>query len=370
MDRHNVAVVVLLKPKVPGRSSRNSKNLVCISNTHLLFNPKRGDIKLAQLTFLFSEIEEIAKVSSSGQGNPAHHPIICCGDFNSTPFSPIYEFVKRGYLNYMGMHRDNFSGQSHVRRSYPRSQELRSNIIPWELGITTSCTKRNESTEIESVSSVDHENDLQPPGLESALCVSASNSALQFEKSGKCFPSSRKPDNCAHLPRNHSLGSFQLNPEPSSSTESQSDVCGISLPNTQSSSSSLNSTKNEKVSQEEVQSRQHLLAQMAEKNKYNTTTIQRHNFSNVFSVYRHHPRGRQPEVTTFHDQVCSTVDYIFVSPGLQQYCKRCHHHHGPLQMTGNLELLSESEILTLGGLPNKLISSDHLALVSSFLLHV
>ncbi|XP_022796907.1 protein angel homolog 2-like isoform X2 [Stylophora pistillata] len=168
MDRHNVAVVVLLKPKVPGRSSRNSKNLVCISNTHLLFNPKRGDIKLAQLAFLFSEIEEIAKVSSSGQGNPAYHPIICCGDFNSTPFSPIYEFVKRGYLKYMGMHRDNFSGQSHVRRSYPPSQKLRSNIIPWELGITTSCTKRNESTEIESVSSVDQENDLQPPGLESA----------------------------------------------------------------------------------------------------------------------------------------------------------------------------------------------------------
>ena len=375
MDRHNVAVVVLLKPKVPGQSSRNSNNLVCISNTHLLFNKKRGDIKLAQLACLFSEIEEIARISSSGQGNPAYHPIICCGDFNSTPFSPIYDFVMRGSLNYKGMHRDNFSGQSHVRRSYPPSQELRSNIIPWELGITTTCTKRNDSTEVESVLSIDCEKvDLQPSGVEplstgSASCVSASKSVLPFEKSRQHFSLSRQAGNCAHLPRNHHLGSLCFNPEPGSSTKLQSDVRGrISLQNTQ--PSSLNSTENENVSREEAQSSTHLLAKMTEKSVYDATTIQRHNFSDVFSVYRHYFQDGQPEVTTFHDQVCTTVDYIFVSPGRRQNCQRCHRRHGSLQMTGNLELLSESDIQTLGGLPNKYISSDHLALVSSFLLHV
>ena len=45
LDRDNVAVIVMLKPKgVP------SKHHLCVANTHLLWNPRRGgDVKLAQL---------------------------------------------------------------------------------------------------------------------------------------------------------------------------------------------------------------------------------------------------------------------------------------------------------------------------------
>ncbi|KAJ7393706.1 Protein angel 1 [Desmophyllum pertusum] len=81
------------KPRVSGHASRHSNSLLCVSNTHLLFNKKRGDIKLAQLACLFAEIEELARISSPGKTDPCYHPIICCGDFNSTPFSPIYDFV-------------------------------------------------------------------------------------------------------------------------------------------------------------------------------------------------------------------------------------------------------------------------------------
>lgn len=382
MDRDNVAVVVLLKPNVTGRVSRHANNLVCVSNTHLLFNKKRGDIKLAQLACLFAEIEEIARISPPGEANLTYHPIICCGDFNSTPFSPIYDFVVRGFLDYNGMHRDNFSGQSHFRKSFPPWQALSNNIIPWELGITTSCIKRNESSQTDENSSNDPEKvDLQPSGSRtvctgSASCLPASNSVFQLEKSKEstCYSSNCgvaeihvKNKYLPESPGNHNLESTQCIPEQDACIESHSAECGTPLASTQ--SPTLNSTENENVSQEGGQSNQHLLAEMTEKDVYNASTIQRHNF-NFYSVYRHNFKDREPEVTTFHDQVCTTVDYMFVSPGQRQYCHRCRHHHGPLQMTGNLKLLTESDLWYLGGLPNKYLSSDHLALVSSFLLHV
>lgn len=56
--------------------------MICVANTHLLFNPKRGDIKLGQLTVLFQGIEEIIKSSKSDPN--AIIPVAICGDFNFT----------------------------------------------------------------------------------------------------------------------------------------------------------------------------------------------------------------------------------------------------------------------------------------------
>ncbi|KAL9985853.1 hypothetical protein ACROYT_G008302 [Oculina patagonica] len=333
MDRDNVAIVVLLKPRGTGSASRHSNNLVCVSNTHLLFNKKRGDIKLAQLACLFSEIEETARISSPGKEGPCYHPIICCGDFNSVPFSPIYGFVERGLLDYTGMHRDNFSGQSHFRRSYPPMHALTSNLIPWELGITTSSAKRSEPSETDG-------NPCRNPERQEENVKLSGSKNLQFEKS-----------------KEQSAGL-------------QSEQCSASMSTTTfPQSQPLNCTENETVQHEGEQTSMPSLADMTEKDAYNACTFQRHNF-NFFSVYRHYFKGGQQEVTTFHDQVCTTVDYIFVSPGRQQYCRRCRRQHGPLQLTGNIELLTESDFLCLGGLPNKYLSSDHLSLVASFLLHI
>ena len=40
--RENVGIILLLE-------STRSQKILCIANTHILFNPKRGDAKLAQL---------------------------------------------------------------------------------------------------------------------------------------------------------------------------------------------------------------------------------------------------------------------------------------------------------------------------------
>lgn len=361
MDRDNVAVVVLLKPRVSGHASRHSNSLLCVSNTHLLFNKKRGDIKLAQLACLFAEIEELARISPPGKTDSCYHPIICCGDFNSTPFSPIYDFVMRGFLDYNGMHRDNFSGQSYFRK-YTQRQALTSNVLPWELGITTSCVKRNESSKTDEHLQLSASRNL---AISSASCHPSSQG-----NSSNCRIDENYTGNSERLqnPGNPTLSSMQCNPE--KRIELQSAQCSTSFSrSTCTQSQPMNLAQSETVQQEGGQTSAHALEDMTEKEAYNASTIQRHHF-NFFSAYRHYLRDGQPEVTTFHDQVCTTVDYMFVSPGQQQHCRRCRKHHGPLQLTGNLELLTESDIWYLNGLPNKYLSSDHLSLVSSFLLHV
>ena len=379
MDRDNVAIVVLLKP----RTSHHSNNLVCVSNTHLLFNKKRGDIKLAQLACLFAEIDEVARISSSEEGACCYHPVICCGDFNSTPFSPIYDFVVHGSLNYHGMHRDNISGQNHFRSNYPARQALTSNVIPWELGITASCIKRNDCSEKEE----DLCNSGEKPEANLEPLVSKRNCAMSSELNHPMQQGSQLQNikgglsdcrNAANgfkntesweLPENSMLGSMQYDAKQNS--EFQSAHCSTSLSKGSSFTESepLNSLNSEGVCHDGEQSSSQSTVNTSERNLHDACTVQEHAF-NFFSVYRHRFRNGQQEVTTFHDKACTTVDYMFVSPGLQRPCRRCQSQHGPLQMTGNLELLSEDGIWSLGGLPNRSISSDHLSLVSSFLLHV
>ena len=358
MDRDNVAVVLLLEPRTAVRSSHQAANSVCVSNTHLLFNKKRGDIKLSQLACLLAEIAEIAAISTSDQGDIRHHPIICCGDFNSVPFSPIYEFVVRGLLDYKGMHRDNFSGQNHFRNSFPPRQALSSNLIPWELGITTSGVKRNDSQKANPAASYEPSN--------------SANSTEDKIKGGNSDCGSTGQEAVGN-----SAGIKKTQEENLSLTSSQcskgenSDIylacSSTSLPNKD--SQSLVCLEVGETWPEGELTAPPPTENKTEQDLYNACTTQQHPF-NFFSVYRHYFKNRRPEVTTFHDRACTTVDYMFVSPGLQRSCRRCRSRHGLLQLTGKLDLLSEDAIWDLGGLPNKFLSSDHLSLVSSFLLHV
>lgn len=94
LDRDNVGLVLLLQPKIPSGASP----AICVANTHLLYNPRRGDIKLTQLAMLLAEISSVAH-----QKDGSFCPIVMCGDFNSVPGSPLYSFIKEGKLNYEGL---------------------------------------------------------------------------------------------------------------------------------------------------------------------------------------------------------------------------------------------------------------------------
>lgn len=131
LDRDNIALVATLHPK----DSEGAK--FCVANTHLLFNPGRGDIKLAQLRVLLAEIDRIAFHRLSHKKRPLYHPVILCGDMNSEPECPLYRFVGTGALHYEGLVAGDVSGQAEgmFRGRFLLNKEL----VPPTLGISDQC---------------------------------------------------------------------------------------------------------------------------------------------------------------------------------------------------------------------------------------
>lgn len=58
LDRDNIAIVAKFAP-----IANQSKEFV-VATTHLLYNPKREDVRLAQIQLLLSEIEKLSFISS------------------------------------------------------------------------------------------------------------------------------------------------------------------------------------------------------------------------------------------------------------------------------------------------------------------
>ncbi|CAB1433904.1 unnamed protein product [Pleuronectes platessa] len=137
LDRDNVGLVVLLRPNnVVGKS--DPSGFICVANTHLLYNPRRGDIKLAQLAILLAEIRRLSRLPDGST-----NPVVLCGDFNSTPLSPLYGFLTTGCLDYRGLQIGMVSGQE----KSPRGQRLLTSPI-WSqsLGINPQCQYENKHT--------------------------------------------------------------------------------------------------------------------------------------------------------------------------------------------------------------------------------
>ena len=143
LDKDNVGIICLLAPRPHVYSGRVTK--LCIATTHLLFNPKRGDVKLAQLALLLAEIDKyaasdigVSESFSASENRDKYCPIILCGDMNSLPFSDCYNFLSKGMLHYVGLEKRRMSGQREgLEQSYisyvPRD------LMPPHLGISSQC---------------------------------------------------------------------------------------------------------------------------------------------------------------------------------------------------------------------------------------
>ncbi|XP_029351760.1 protein angel homolog 2 isoform X1 [Echeneis naucrates] len=138
LDRDNVGLVLLLRPNwALGQSDPST--FICIANTHLLYNPRRGDIKLAQLAILLAEISRLSRIPDGST-----NPVVLCGDFNSTPWSPLYNFLTSGGLDYRGLQISMVSGQESV----PRGQRFLTPPI-WSdsLGINQRCEYKKRASD-------------------------------------------------------------------------------------------------------------------------------------------------------------------------------------------------------------------------------
>lgn len=71
-----------------------SQHMVIVANTHLYWDPKLADVKLAQAEYLLLRLSRFkAAVSDKFSCNPS---VIVCGDFNSIPGDKVYEYMVSG----------------------------------------------------------------------------------------------------------------------------------------------------------------------------------------------------------------------------------------------------------------------------------
>ncbi|CAM8926835.1 unnamed protein product [Rhodiola kirilowii] len=85
--------------KAPGPRS------LVVGNIHVLYNPKRGDIKLGQVRLFIENAHQL----SQAWGNI---PIILSGDLNSLPKSAMYKYLSSSELDIQLHDRRNISGQA------------------------------------------------------------------------------------------------------------------------------------------------------------------------------------------------------------------------------------------------------------------
>ncbi|XP_063935531.1 carbon catabolite repressor protein 4 homolog 6 isoform X3 [Daucus carota subsp. sativus] len=127
--RDNVAQICVLerisqndtrhKSAIPASTGGFSK--IVVGNTHVLYNPRRGEIKLGQVRVLLDRVHAVSKLWDDA-------PVVLCGDFNCTPKSPLYNFISEQALNLSDLPRDKVSGQAsaEIRPSRPFPHNLRS----------------------------------------------------------------------------------------------------------------------------------------------------------------------------------------------------------------------------------------------------
>ncbi|CAE8602239.1 unnamed protein product, partial [Polarella glacialis] len=93
LSKGNVALSVILEDmhiKTTHSSQATGPNgghVLVVVNTHILCDPSAADVKLWQSHLLIQHLKQM---------NLSHMPCLICGDFNSTPQSAVYEYLRRG----------------------------------------------------------------------------------------------------------------------------------------------------------------------------------------------------------------------------------------------------------------------------------
>ncbi|KAH7971767.1 hypothetical protein HPB52_002751 [Rhipicephalus sanguineus] len=339
LDRDNVALIAMLKPAA-GSDKFGADFRLCVSTTHLLFNPRRGDIKLAQLCLLLAEIDRLAFRGDSPDGTPLYFPILLCGDMNSEPHSPLYTFLTRGSLCYEGLLSGDVSGQSdgaNRGRYVPLDSSLRQLNISGSSRYLPALVKEPASQDVNAPA-------------DSTQRVIESNDALNLAQHKSAISgTTAKEESTSGSPRKDS-------PSKSATNSPTKDSQAESSPAKDAASATNASNANGSTPVKESRQR-----------------VVRH-FLNLISAYKHNVKGANAEVTTHHQRASCTVDYIFYSVKRKDtmfregQVKHTCVIEGPLRLLATYRLMSQSQLVAVGGLPNEVQSSDHLPLIAKFLL--
>ncbi|XP_077522135.1 protein angel isoform X1 [Amblyomma americanum] len=346
LDRDNVALIAMLKPQ--GRDIRLGGDFrLCVSTTHLLFNPRRGDIKLAQLCLLLAEIDRLAACGQSLDGTPLYFPILLCGDMNSEPHSPLYTFLTRGSLCYEGLLSGDVSGQSDGAN--------RGRYVPLD-----DCLRQ---LNISGASRY-----LQKPATDANLegsKIASADAALEDVVMDDAVTGDRAKDEpvaSGAIVNNESMVT-DAKDSPTRSTNANSGPTEGSHPEAPSAEATTAAKGSDPNSPQSP----------TKKSRKNKSRVVSHCL-NLVSAYKHNIQGGNAEVTTHHQRASCTVDYIFYSVKRKETAVKngqvVHNRviEGPLRLLSTYRLMSQKQLVAVGGLPNEVQSSDHLPLMAKFLL--
>ncbi|XP_057540546.1 carbon catabolite repressor protein 4 homolog 6 isoform X2 [Amaranthus tricolor] len=179
--RDNVAQICVLESLLPNHKrdrlasslSSEGSNRVVICNIHVLYNPRRGEIKLGQVRILLEKAQAVSKMWEDA-------PVVLCGDFNCTPKSPLYNFISEQKLDISEVDRDKVSGQASAEIQPPprqygpqfREQPTRNMAIPTTVQYNNIDTSQHHLLENENEGQSIIENNQTPVSLENSSVVS------------------------------------------------------------------------------------------------------------------------------------------------------------------------------------------------------
>ena len=328
LNRDNVALLLRLRPVQGNRHSQ-----IVVANTHLLYNPKRGDVKLAQIMVLMAELDRIAYIPQTCQSQQKMYPSIVLGDFNSVPYSKLYQLLDRGKLMYEGEVMQDFTGQE--RDSYGESRYFGREVIPKNVGITDNC---------QYVAELEHR----------ARFTDTNRMPERRVSSGQ----SETDDDC--LIDDESMQKLHV-AEIKSRAGTSRTLCDDSQAGGSQQSQKPEEKRNDYTNYlpKYVQCTGHVSLPLT-----------------LASVYNHTVRcpktGRKDrEVSTNHGKTNCTVDYIFYSVKRHSTHKQDRpSREERLELLSRLTLLSDREMDKYGPLPNDVVSADHLLLMAKFSLKI
>lgn len=272
-------------------------------------------MKFCQLRLLLAELERIALKEVDENGR-VYHPTILCGDFNFEPHSPLYKFVENGRLDISRIVAGNMSGQHEGKN---KGAYLDASKVSMEgLGI-------DESGRF---------NDVSTSGVHGPSTSRAS--ANVSENKGQP-PHDPRLDSYRLL--NHMMDSTKLNSKNTSAETSSSPVDEQQRPSPSSSESSSEDDS--------------------------PPNLFYHDF-NFVPAYKYHQESNNYPVTCMTGRDCNTVDHIFYNVREKSSTS---FMEDKLKLLGTYSLPYAEELREVDGLPNAYLGSDHLSLMSKFIIN-
>lgn len=129
LDRFNIALIA----RLAFQNSSDPRSEFIVATTHLLYNPRRQDVKLAQTQVLLAELDRVSFIGLNElTGKPSYLPTIVTGDFNMVPESAVYRLLTQGFLQYSDLASKSLSNALY-------GQARQEHLLPFELQISHSC---------------------------------------------------------------------------------------------------------------------------------------------------------------------------------------------------------------------------------------